>query len=202
MSRILFISPVRSSAKSWSFIFWRCVKLLTTDTGSVDLPDTVSGGLGTECPHHLQRRKETMAALQGPCKAIGDESDLNGGRIKVVFVKKQSKHQKRIDHFVLSVCLLGVNNLQFSYDHCKVLGRVQCSHSVVNLNLKGVSPFTLPLILPYISVGVQDNKRASNCTFDFSWVEILRSTNKHTLHRTLQRYVKKTQTRNLSENCF
>lgn len=69
---------------------------------------------------------------------------------------------------------------------------------VVNLNLKGVSPFTLPLILPYISVGVQDNKRASNCTFDFSWVEILRSTNKHTLHRTLQRYVKKTQTRNLS----
>lgn len=88
MSRILFISPVRSSAKSWSFIFWRCVKLLTTDTGSVDLPDTVSGGLGTECPHHLQRRKETMAALYGPCKAIGDESDLNGGRIKVVFVKK------------------------------------------------------------------------------------------------------------------
>lgn len=51
-----------------------------------------------------------MVVLQGFCKVIGDEFDFNGGRIKVVFVKKQSKYQKRIDYFVFSVCLLGVNN--------------------------------------------------------------------------------------------
>lgn len=66
MSRILFISPVRSSAKSWSFIFWRCVKLLTTDTGSVDLPDTVSGGLGTECPPSPTAEEGDNGRVIGP----------------------------------------------------------------------------------------------------------------------------------------
>lgn len=63
-----------------------------------------------------------MVVLQGFCKVIGDELDFNGGRIKVVFVKKQSKYQKRIDYFVFSVCLLGVNNFQFLYDYCRCWG--------------------------------------------------------------------------------
>lgn len=37
-----------------------------------------------------------MVVLQGFCKVIGDEFDFNGGRIKVVFVKKQRKYQREL----------------------------------------------------------------------------------------------------------